>query len=121
MKFKNSPTKLLIATDILARGIDIHSINLVINFNIPHNMYTYKHRIGRTGRFGRLGIVINFVTGFNDKRLIFNHSKDYDQQIIELPSLDVINNLLTTGSSDDCKPFISEILTVSNCIDDFEF
>ena len=53
-------------TDIFARGIDILSVNVVINFDFPRYSETYLHRIGRSGRFGHLGIAINFVTD-NDK------------------------------------------------------
>ena len=60
--FKIGKTRILIATDILARGIDIQQISLVINYDIPYKVEPYIHRIGRSGRFGKKGIAINLVT-----------------------------------------------------------
>ena len=51
-----------ISSNIIARGIDIQQVNLVINFDIPSNVHTYLHRIGRGGRWGRKGSAINLVT-----------------------------------------------------------
>ena len=53
---------ILISSNIIARGIDIQQVNLVINFDIPSNVHTYLHRIGRGGRWGRKGSAINLVT-----------------------------------------------------------
>ena len=53
---------ILVATDIISRGIDIQQVEIVINFDIPRQTETYIHRIGRSGRFGRKGYTINFVT-----------------------------------------------------------
>jgi len=64
--FKNGETRCLVCTDIFARGIDILSVNVVINFDFPKFAETYLHRIGRSGRFGHLGLAINFITD-NDK------------------------------------------------------
>jgi superfamily II DNA/RNA helicase len=52
----------LITTDMLARGIDVQQVSLVINYDLPLNRESYIHRIGRSGRFGRKGVAINFVT-----------------------------------------------------------
>jgi translation initiation factor 4A len=60
--FRDGVFRVLIATDLLARGIDIQQISLVINFDIPTNRENYIHRIGRSGRFGRKGVAINFIT-----------------------------------------------------------
>jgi len=59
--FKAGHFRYLIATDVLARGIDVHQINVVINFDMPEEKESYIHRIGRSGRFGRKGVAINFV------------------------------------------------------------
>jgi len=61
-KFRSANIKLLITTDLLARGIDVQGISLVINFDVPTNRENYIHRIGRTGRYGRKGCAINFIT-----------------------------------------------------------
>lgn len=64
-------------TDIFARGIDIQTVNVVINFDFPEYAETYLHRIGRSGRFGHLGIAINFVTD-NDKHNLFHIEEELD-------------------------------------------
>jgi ATP-dependent RNA helicase DeaD len=60
--FKDHRVKLLVATDIAARGLDIEHVTHVINFDVPNSSETYVHRIGRTGRVGRTGRAITFVT-----------------------------------------------------------
>jgi translation initiation factor 4A len=60
--FRLGTSRILIATDVIARGIDIQQVEIVINFDLPREIETYIHRIGRSGRFGRKGIAINFVT-----------------------------------------------------------
>lgn len=59
--FIDNKIRLLISTDVTARGLDIHSINLVILFDMPEHLETYIHRIGRSGRFGRKGVAISFI------------------------------------------------------------
>ena len=56
-------------TDLLARGIDVQQISLVINIDLPSNIENYLHRIGRSGRFGRKGCAINFVTKDDVRRM----------------------------------------------------
>jgi len=60
--FKMGKSRILIATDILSRGIDIQQISLVINYDVPYKVEQYLHRIGRSGRFGRKGVAINLVS-----------------------------------------------------------
>ena len=60
---------MLLSTDLLARGIDVQQVSIVINFDIPKNVHTYLHRIGRSGRWGRKGIAINFQTRYDSNRL----------------------------------------------------
>ena len=59
LDFKNGKTRLLLSTDLLARGIDVQQLNLVINYDLPRSKETYIHRIGRSGRLG--GVAINLV------------------------------------------------------------
>lgn len=63
IKFK---CRILITTDLMARGIDIENINLIINLDLPYDCYTYLHRIGRAGRFGSHGIAVSFINGDNE-------------------------------------------------------
>jgi translation initiation factor 4A len=84
-QFRNGDARVLISSDITARGIDVQQVSTVINFDIPRNVHTYLHRIGRGGRWGRKGFAINFVTkqDIGDIRHIESH---YDIQINELPA-----------------------------------
>ena len=61
-EFRTGSTRILISTDLLARGIDVQQISVVINYDLPTKKESYIHRIGRSGRFGRKGTAINFVT-----------------------------------------------------------
>ena len=73
--FMSGNENILISSNIIARGIDIQQVNLVINFDIPNNVHTYLHRIGRSGRWGRKGNAINFVSerDIENMRRIENH------------------------------------------------
>lgn len=82
--FKSGKTRMLITTDLLSRGIDVQHISLVINYDIPKSKETYIHRIGRSGRFGRKGIAINFITKLDSPHLKEIESF-YQTQIDELP------------------------------------
>jgi len=81
--FKNRQANILLSTDLTSRGIDIHQISLVINYDIPKKPETYIHRIGRTGRFGRTGNAINFVTN-DDKDILCDYMKRYNINMEEL-------------------------------------
>lgn len=83
--FRNGDHRILLATDIIARGIDIQQVSLVINYDIPRYRETYIHRIGRSGRFGRKGMAINFITP-DDLRSIKDIESFYCTCIEELPS-----------------------------------
>jgi superfamily II DNA/RNA helicase len=61
-EFREGDSRILIATDLVGRGIDVQAVNLVINYDIPYSLEQYIHRIGRTGRLGKKGVAINFVT-----------------------------------------------------------
>ena len=60
--FRSGTVRVMISTDLLARGIDIQQISLVINYELPQQHENYIHRIGRSGRFGRKGVAINLVS-----------------------------------------------------------
>ena len=67
--FRQANSRVLISTDVWARGIDVQQVSLVINYDLPSNRENYIHRIGRSGRFGRKGVAINFVTS-EDVRIL---------------------------------------------------
>ncbi|KAG4302215.1 hypothetical protein PCK1_001487, partial [Pneumocystis canis] len=83
-EFRSGSSRILIATDLLARGIDVQQISLVINYDLPSNRENYIHRIGRSGRFGRKGVAINFVTA-EDVRILRDIEQYYSTQIDEMP------------------------------------
>merc|ERR1719410_683399 len=82
--FKTGASRVLISTDLLARGIDVHHVSIVINFDLPSNKENYLHRIGRSGRYGRKGVAINFVTA-KDVKTLKDIEEFYDTNIEELP------------------------------------
>jgi translation initiation factor 4A len=83
-EFRSGSSRVLISTDLLARGIDVQQVSLVINFDLPSNMENYLHRIGRSGRFGRKGVAINFVSN-SDVRSMKDIERYYHTQIEEMP------------------------------------
>ena len=82
--FKNGITRIMLSTDLLSRGIDIQQLSLVINFDLPRNKETYIHRIGRSGRYGRKGTAINFVTS-EDITYMKEIETFYNTKIEEMP------------------------------------
>ena len=83
-EFYSGASRVLITTDLLARGIDVQQVSLVINYDLPNNRENYIHRIGRSGRFGRKGVAINFVTG-EDVTFMQDIESFYHTQIEEMP------------------------------------
>lgn len=83
-EFRTGSSRVLITTDLLARGIDVQQVSLVINYDLPNQRETYIHRIGRSGRFGRKGVAINFVTN-EDSRVLRDIEQYYNTRIEELP------------------------------------
>lgn len=84
-QFRSGSSRVLISTDLTARGIDVHQVSLVINYDLPMSRENYLHRIGRSGRYGRKGTAINFVTD-RDARAMREIERHYDTQVEELPS-----------------------------------
>ncbi len=84
-EFRTAATRILISTDLLARGIDVQQISVVINYDLPNRKESYIHRIGRSDRFGRKGTAINFVTP-RDATFLKEIQEFYKTQINELPS-----------------------------------
>jgi translation initiation factor 4A len=91
-EFRGGKSKVLLSTDLIARGIDIQQVYMVINWDLPKSVNTYLHRIGRSGRFGRKGIAINFLTKGSWKKMkeIENH---YTMKVSELPA-NIVNKIL---------------------------
>jgi translation initiation factor 4A len=83
-EFRTGSSRVLITTDLLARGIDVQQVSLVINYDLPTNRENYIHRIGRSGRFGRKGVAINFLTS-GDVQYMRDIEQFYNTQIEEMP------------------------------------
>jgi len=83
-EFRSGVTRVLISTDLTARGIDVYQVSIVINYDLPTQKETYIHRIGRSGRFGKKGNAINFILPEEKEQLdaIMNF---YDTTIEQLP------------------------------------
>jgi ATP-dependent RNA helicase len=83
-EFRAGETRVLITTDVWARGLDVQQVSLVINYDLPNNRELYIHRIGRSGRFGRKGVAINFVKS-DDIKILRDIEQYYSTQIDEMP------------------------------------
>jgi translation initiation factor 4A len=82
--FRSGNARVLISTDLLARGIDVQQVSLVVNFELPPQRENYIHRIGRSGRFGRKGVAINLISK-DERNALKDIEKAYSTQINELP------------------------------------
>lgn len=84
-EFRSGKSRVMISSNVTARGIDIQQVSIVINFDLPKCVHTYLHRIGRSGRWGRKGVGINFITRRDTGKMqeIEGH---YSTQIKELPA-----------------------------------
>ena len=90
-QFIEGSTRVMVATDIIARGIDVQQISLVINYELPTNRENYVHRIGRAGRFGRKGTTINMLLP-EEEGMMKDISEHYAMKVLPLP--DSISNLV---------------------------
>lgn len=77
-------TKFFRYSDLFTRGIDIQSVNVVINFDFPKNSETYLHRIGRSGRFGHLGLAVNLIT-YDDRHALRRVEAELGTEIRSIP------------------------------------
>lgn len=83
-EFRNGATRHLVTSDLFTRGIDIQSVNVVINFDFPKNSETYLHRIGRSGRFGHLGLAVNLIT-YDDRHNLRRVEQELGTEIRPIP------------------------------------
>jgi len=82
--FRNGACRNLVSSDLFTRGIDIQSVNVVINFDFPKNSETYLHRVGRSGRFGHLGLAINLIT-YDDRFNLYKVEQELGTEIKPIP------------------------------------
>ncbi|KAJ4318234.1 DExD/H-box ATP-dependent RNA helicase dhh1 [Neodidymelliopsis sp. IMI 364377] len=99
--FRNGVCRNLVCSDLLTRGIDIQAVNVVINFDFPKNAETYLHRIGRSGRFGHLGLAINLIN-WEDRFNLYRIEQELGTEIQPIPS--VIEKNLYVYESPDTIP-----------------
>ena len=107
--FKKQRINILIATDVAARGIDVHHLTHVINYSLPENPESYVHRIGRTGRAGREGTAITFITPSEYRRLMF--IQKISKADIKKSTVPQIKDIITTKKriiSDDLTAILEE-------------
>lgn len=84
--FKDFNKRIMVATDIFGRGIDIERVNIVINYDMPENADSYLHRVGRAGRFGTKGLGITFVSSAEDSQILNSVQERFEVNITELPA-----------------------------------
>eukprot|EP00019_Armaparvus_languidus_P006876 CAMPEP_0168599234 /NCGR_PEP_ID=MMETSP0420-20121227/11937_1 /TAXON_ID=498008 /ORGANISM="Pessonella sp." /LENGTH=422 /DNA_ID=CAMNT_0008636835 /DNA_START=51 /DNA_END=1319 /DNA_ORIENTATION=- len=83
--FRKGASRNLVSSDLFTRGIDIQAVNVVINFDFPKNSETYLHRIGRSGRFGHLGLAINLIT-YEDRFNLYKIEQELGTEILPIPA-----------------------------------
>jgi len=119
-RLKSGKLDILVATDVVARGLDVERISHVINYDVPHDTESYIHRIGRTGRAGRTGEAILFIAP-REKRMLFSIERATKQTIeaMDLPTVADINKsridrfkdkIYTTIGSENLD-FFSQLIT----------
>lgn len=84
-QFKDFQKRILIATNLFGRGMDIERVNIVFNYDMPEDSDTYLHRVARAGRFGTKGLAITFVSDENDAKVLNEVQDRFDVNVGELP------------------------------------
>lgn len=103
-EFRQGKVRNLVCSDLLTRGIDIQAVNVVVNFDFPKTAETYLHRIGRSGRFGHLGLAIDFVT-WHDRANLFRVEKELGIEIPKIPG-DISEELYVAANNNNVpRPF----------------
>jgi len=85
-EFRTGATRHLVSSDLFTRGIDIPTVNVVINFDLPKTSETYLHRIGRSGRFGHLGLAVNMIT-YEDRHSLYTIEQELSTEIKPIPAV----------------------------------
>ena len=85
-QFKNFEKRIMVATDVLGRGIDIERINIVFNYDMPRDSDQYLHRVGRAGRFGTKGLAISFIASERDEDILASTQRRFEVKVENLPN-----------------------------------
>uniref|UniRef100_A0A7S1HQ84 RNA helicase n=2 Tax=Eukaryota TaxID=2759 RepID=A0A7S1HQ84_9EUKA len=83
--FRNGACRNLVSSDLFTRGIDVQAVNVVINFDFPKSAETYLHRVGRSGRFGHLGLAVNLIT-YEDRHNLYRIEQELGTEIKSIPA-----------------------------------
>jgi len=86
LQFKTFEKRILVATNLFGRGMDIERVNIVFNYDMPEDSDTYLHRVARAGRFGTKGLAITFVSNENDVEILNKVQERFEVNITELPN-----------------------------------
>ncbi|CAH1757216.1 12902_t:CDS:2 [Entrophospora sp. SA101] len=97
--FKDFQKRIMVATDVFGRGIDIERVNIVVNYDMPDGPDSYLHRVGRAGRFGTKGIAITFVADQDDADILFKVQERFEVNITEMPAEVEVNDYKPTTTS----------------------
>uniref|UniRef100_A0A4X1V1D3 RNA helicase n=1 Tax=Sus scrofa TaxID=9823 RepID=A0A4X1V1D3_PIG len=84
-QFKDFQRRILVATNLFGRGMDIERVNIVFNYDMPEDSDTYLHRVARAGRFGTKGLAITFVSDENDAKILNDVQDRFEVNVAELP------------------------------------
>ena len=84
--FKEGKSRILVATDIFARGVDFERVNIVINYDTPSTVEQYLHRVARAGRFGTKGLALTFVSSKSDSVILEQVQTRFEVEVGELPA-----------------------------------
>lgn len=84
-QFKDFQKRILVATNLFGRGMDIERVNIVFNYDMPESSDTYLHRVARAGRFGTKGLAVTFVADEQDAEILNDVQNRFDVDITELP------------------------------------
>lgn len=84
-QFKDFQRRILVATNLFGRGMDIERVNIAFNYDMPEDSDTYLHRVARAGRFGTKGLAITFVSDENDAKILNDVQDRFEVNISELP------------------------------------
>ncbi|GAA5989680.1 hypothetical protein JCM10908_000585 [Rhodotorula pacifica] len=100
--FRNGVCRNLVCSDLLTRGIDIQAVNVVINFDFPKSAETYLHRIGRSGRYGHLGLAINLIT-YDDRYNLYRIEQELGTEIQPIPPVIDRSLYVAPGTEEESK------------------
>ncbi|RAL55704.1 hypothetical protein BLD25_04170 [Candidatus Gracilibacteria bacterium GN02-872] len=126
-RFKSKKTKILVATDVAARGIDVNDVTHVVNYSLPENPEIYTHRIGRTARAGKTGTAITFISNSERRRIFFFENVIKAKikrevlpsisEVIEAKKGNLVENVKSLIEEKDCRDYIDlsrELLEIEN-------